>query len=83
MRSSPDFDNWFCEIDNQVFEVEREDHDPVDGSIDRAFKMFMPEDQVPKALRAMMPAAAANKFFVKVVARVPSPKFFDEQNAYL
>lgn len=78
MRSDTSFDDWFCKRDGQIFELEKNDRSP-DGSIDRAFKMYMQEDQVPKALKSMLPAA--NKFFVKVVAQF-SPHYFDEQHPY-
>jgi hypothetical protein len=82
LRSDVGFDDWSCKLDKQIFELEKNDKtDNPDGtvSVDRVFKMYMQEEQIPKALKNMMPAA--NNFFVKVVAGF-SPHHFDEQHGY-
>ena len=84
LRSDTRFDDWFCRRDKQIFDLEKNERSvAADGvaSIDRAFRMYMQEDQVPKALKTVVPKDAANKFYVKVVASF-SPDRFDEQRPY-
>ena len=82
LRSDTGFDDWFCKQDKQIFDLVK--NTPFVGangasSIDRVFHMYMQEEHVPKAIRAMLPAA--NKFFVKVIAQF-STHLFDEKHPY-
>ena len=84
LRSDTGFDDWFCKLDKQTFHLEKNDKTVSEegvSMIDRAFRMYMQEDQVPKAFKTMLPKDSASKFFVKVVCSF-SPHHFDEAHPY-
>ena len=82
LRLDTGFDGWFAEKDKQIFTLDKNEHyvnaEGVE-CINRAFRLATQENQVPKALRAMMPSA--NKFFVKMTAQF-CPNLFDEEHPY-